>query len=167
MTAGVSSMLDLLILRHAKAASGLPVSDHDRPLTDRGERQAAAVGVRLADESLLPRRIITSTAQRAQTTALHVADACGLEDSIIQLPSLYLADLKQLLAIVRGLPDALDRVLLVGHNPGLEQLVGALTGVHAHLATASLVRVVPATDRWDQITPDGQHLLRGLWHVAH
>ena len=156
-------MKTLLIFRHAKAASGLPVPDHDRPLSARGERQAPQVGQRLKAENLVPQWILSSTAERARTTAELCAEACGYREQIELVSGLYMADVDQLIRIIRQLPDEHDTVMLVGHNPGLEQLVGALAQVQSHMSTASLAEVQAPTDRWAGLNRGDRCVLRRLW----
>ena len=131
-------MLTLLILRHGKAAPEEGGSDCDRPLTHKGERAADEVGQLLRDEQCLPDRIITSTARRAADTARRVAVAAHFEGPIDELDELYLAQPEVYLAALRRLSGAATRVLIVGHNPGLEELVLLLTGQATTLPTAGL-----------------------------
>ena len=132
-------MKTLLILRHGKAEKGSHLPDHDRPLTDRGERQSVAAGERLRQEGLVPDAILTSTADRAKRTAELAAEACGFQGEIEIRDELYLAESKRLLDVVRGLPAKNRVAMIVGHNPGLENLVSELTGVHHTLGTGCLV----------------------------
>src|SRR5687767_5170630 len=98
-------MKTLLILRHAKAASDLPVADHDRPLTARGERQAKDVGRWIKEQDMVPQLIVTSTAARAATTAELVADTCGYSGVIEQDSAIYMAESGALLETIRRLPS--------------------------------------------------------------
>ena len=82
---------ELLLMRHAEAAGAEPgLGDHGRPLTRRGRRAANCVGRWLEGEGV-PDRIVSSTAERARTTARIVADACGYEGPLLEVPDLYLA----------------------------------------------------------------------------
>jgi len=117
----------LLVLRHAKSSwNNAYLADHDRPLAPRGRRAAAAMAEHLAALDPPPGLVLCSTARRAQDTLEPLRDR--LPDTIeVQVEDdLYGAPAPLLLARLRRLPDATADVLLVGHNPGLEDLVRAL-----------------------------------------
>ena len=118
-------MKRLLLLRHAKAMPGAePLADSARPLAARGERDAAWIGERLFRHGLGPQRIVTSPAARALTTAEIVATAVGYpREHIAILHSLYLAEPAAILAVVAAEDARFASLLVVGHNPGLSELV--------------------------------------------
>lgn len=146
-------MKRLLILRHAKSSwSDASLDDWQRPLNERGRRDAPRVGDLLRDRSLIPDVIITSDAVRARTTAQAVAKAAGYSREIVVDPSLYHATPEDVLAVLNGVRDEAARtVLIVGHNPGLEDLVQQLTGQYHGLATAALVELAVPIDRWSEL----------------
>ena len=129
----------MLILRHGKAAPEEAGSDRDRRLTQRGKRAAEVVGHLLRDEDLVPDRVVTSSAERARDTARRVVAAAKFDGVIDELDELYLAEPDAYIAAVRRLAGDAERVLLVGHNPGLEALALILTGEPVSLPTAGLV----------------------------
>jgi len=132
-------MRTLLILRHGKAAPEEGGTDAARPLTQRGKREVEQMGQLLRAENLVPDRILASSARRARETARKAAAAARFSCSIDELDELYLAEPEAYItAVRRDAPDA-ERVLLVGHNPGLEALVLILTGEPVPLPTAGLV----------------------------
>ena len=132
-------MRTLLILRHGKAAQEGDDGDGARPLTKRGKQEAEEIGELLRREGLAPDRILSSNAQRARDTARRVAAATQFSGAIDELEELYLAEPEAYItAVRRRAPDA-QRVLLVGHNPGLEALALILTGDPVSLPTAGLV----------------------------
>lgn len=115
---------ELLLLRHGKSDWGKDVEDFDRPLKDRGKRAAQRVGNWLLEQGLIPDRIISSPAERAITTAEKCTKAMGLSAGGIQRdPRIYEAGVAQLYQLLQELPADTRRVMLVGHNPGLEQLL--------------------------------------------
>lgn len=121
-------MKTLLVLRHAKSdRDGKAPRDHDRPLAPRGETDAPRMGMALAALALLPDRILTSTATRARETARLVAAAMGYRGAIIEAHALYAASVAALLDVLRA-ADAGQTLLIVGHNPGVEDLIRLLTG---------------------------------------
>ncbi|MCA1667153.1 MAG: histidine phosphatase family protein, partial [Thermomicrobia bacterium] len=118
----------LLVLRHAKSDRGdRSLRDHDRPLAPRGESDAPQMGVALAALDLIPDCLLTSTAVRARETARLVAAALEYGGEIVEEPALYAASVDTLLDALRDCDEAVT-VLLVGHNPGVEELIGLLTG---------------------------------------
>lgn len=120
----------LYILRHAKSdwASDAP-NDFQRPLNDRGIRNARKMGKWMAEQGILPQTIISSPALRAWQTATLACNGLGIDETRIQFePELYLADLSTLMQTVNSLPAESVSAMLVGHNPGLDQLVAYLAG---------------------------------------
>jgi phosphohistidine phosphatase len=121
-------MKTLLILRHAKAApKGPNISDHDRPLDELGEADASHMGKLMKDKGIIPSFIISSTALRAKSTAKLVAKGCGYQGDIVLNHSLYEATSKDYLSILETLSDVCDSVLIVGHNPTVEDTLQMLT----------------------------------------
>jgi len=145
-------MKTLLILRHAKTQSDAPVGDHSRELTERGHRNAAAMAAYINNLTGAPDAIITSDATRARQTAEIVATAVDFTGPLIVEPRVYNADLNILLALVRSILDEVDTALIVGHNPGFEQLAEALAGNHddgIRLPTSGLALLEFDVERWD------------------
>jgi phosphohistidine phosphatase len=142
----------LLILRHAKSSwADSSISDWQRPLNDRGVRDAPRAGAWLRDRSLVPDLIITSDAVRARSTAEAVATAAGYPGEIVIEPSLYHARPDDVLAVLCGARSEADTVMVVGHNPGLEELVRQLTGEDLDLPTAALVHIAMPIGEWNEV----------------
>lgn len=117
-------MKTLTLLRHAKSGWDDPVArDFDRPLNAKGARAAAVMGHHLRDLGLRFDRLVASPAVRVVETLDHFARGYGTLPTVEQDRELYLASAATLLDRVRALPDDAGRVLMVGHNPGLEDLV--------------------------------------------
>lgn len=157
-------MKTLLLLRHAKSSwdeEGLP--DHDRPLNRRGKREAPMVGQYLQECGLVPDLILTSSAKRAHKTALKVAAACGYTGEIAVLPELYDAALEECIACMHPVSDKVDRAMLVGHNPCLQDLVGLLTGGHARMATCAVARIDLDIPSWNSLSSQTRGTLVSLW----
>lgn len=126
---------ELLLLRHGKSPGNTGNDDFHRPLTDRGKRGAQRMGVYLATNKMIPDHVISSPAQRAQVTAEKCLKAMGQgAGGIVQDHRVYLAGIDALLDVVRQLPAEAARVMVVGHNPGLEELLLYLTGGEIHAA---------------------------------
>lgn len=157
-------MKTLLILRHAKSSwKDEEVGDHDRPLNKRGKRDAPRMGELLRQAHLQPELIISSTAKRARKTASKAAHQCGYQGIIELQGTLYLAPPDAYLEALRKVDDAIDRVMVVGHNPGLEQLLAMLTGQQVPLPTATLAHVELDVARWCDIDTQARGSLVGLW----
>lgn len=158
-------MRTLLILRHAKSDQGNPsLDDHERPLNARGVRDAPRMGDLLRDAALVPDVIITSDAVRAHTTALAVAEAAGYSREVVVDPRLYLASPDDVFAVLSSVPDPDARVVLVvGHNPGLEGVVAALTGERHDLPTAALVQLALTIESWEEIDAATSATLVDMW----
>lgn len=158
-------MRTLLILRHAKSSwkdAGLP--DHDRPLNKRGKKNAPTMGNLIKSEDILPHWIASSTALRARKTAKAVAKASGFSGTIDYLDALYLAEPPGILETVRRTaPESANRILLVGHNPGLEDLARLLTAQREPFPTCALARIDLPIDSWSELSESSRGELVGLW----
>lgn len=157
-------MKTLLILRHAKSSWKHPeLGDFDRPLNKRGRAQAPYIGCVLREESLTPDLIIASPARRARETAETVAASCGYEETVELEPSFYPGEPLDYLTALRGVPEPARSVLVVGHNPGLEELLEALTGAGEALPTAALAQVELPITNWRALNEDTEGKLVNLW----
>ena len=157
-------MRRLILLRHAKtepdAASG---KDRDRRLDERGHEDAATIGGWLADNDLMPDVALISTATRAQQTwAILSAQlpAAAPPPQVEDLQDLYGAGPAVMLQIIRDTPSEAERLLLVGHNPGLHELALALIGhqpqsapvtMPGNLPTSGILVIDFPTDDWSQV----------------
>lgn len=142
----------LLLLRHAKSSWKVPsFADHDRPLSKRGANAAPEVGRFLVKQGVLPELILSSTATRARATAELVAEECAFRGPLVTNERLYLATPDLLLEEIGALDDALTVVMLVGHNPGLEELLEILGGSAERMPTATLAVCELAVDHWREV----------------
>lgn len=118
----------LFILRHGKSDWNTGKPDFDRPLADRGRSGAQKVGAWMKDEELIPDQVISSPARRARETAESVCRALGLKERAISFDErIYGGSVAEMLASLAEHAGNARQVLLVGHNPGLEDLVYFLT----------------------------------------
>jgi phosphohistidine phosphatase len=160
-------MKTLLLLRHAKSSwKDEQVEDHDRPLNKRGKRDAPRIGELLQQAQLVPQLIISSTAKRARKTASRLAKKCGYQGVIELDGTLYLAPPEAYLAAIRGIDDPVSCAMVVGHNPGLEQLLALLTGHDTHLPTAALARVQLDVEAWRDVNSQMRGALVELWQPS-
>jgi phosphohistidine phosphatase len=149
-------MKTLLLLRHAKSSWSDPTqSDHDRPLNDRGKRDAPRMGQWIQQQGLAPDVVVSSTARRAVETARKVAEHCGFGSAIDTEPELYHAHSEQYGSVLRRIDDEHQTALLVAHNPGLEEFLYDLTGASERMPTAALAQISLDIQRWSD--PIGRH----------
>ncbi|GAA2971169.1 phosphohistidine phosphatase [Microbacterium terrae] len=143
-------MITLVLVRHAKSDWGDPgLDDHDRPLNDRGRRDAPMMAERLADLGVRPDTILASTALRARTTAEAFGDAFGVEVTLD--PELYGASARTLLAAATA--SGSSNVVVVAHDPGMSALAGALSdGGIEHMPTCAVASFIWKQDDWNVAT---------------
>jgi phosphohistidine phosphatase len=151
---------ELLILRHGKSNWNANVPDFDRPLKNRGKRGAQRMGVWLWQQGLRPDLIISSPAERAITTAHKCCKSMGMNAGrIVEDERIYEAGLVQLLKVLAEISADAKRIMLVGHNPGLEELLSFLAADDVPLLngdkllpTAALARLAMPDD-WQALAP--------------
>jgi len=157
-------MKTVLILRHAKSSWKYDnLADHERPLKKRGKHDTEKIGNLIQKKDLVPQCIISSTATRARKTAQLVADACGYDDDIILDRSLYLAAPENMIRILQRLDDSIQRVMIVGHNPGMEELLEDLTENSVWLPTCALAHVNLPVLSWSEVNTASEGNLVDLW----
>jgi len=151
-------MKQLTLIRHAKSSwSDQSLGDFDRPLNARGLGDAPRMGAHLKESAMSPvDRILSSPALRARTTAELIAEKLGLASGSIILERLiYGASLRELFELVCALDDSHEHVLMVGHNPGFEQLAYALDpgfkGDGEKFPTCGVAHMKLATERWSGV----------------
>lgn len=159
------AMRELLILRHGKSDWDNALDDYRRPLKKRGKKAAERIGIWLVKNNLVPDTVISSPAERAKATAEKVCKAMGFAKKDIGFTkSIYLANISDLLAVLADCPPSSKRLMLVGHNPGLEDLLLYLTGPVTIpddgklLPTAALARL-RMPDDWSNIDSGNAKLL--------
>jgi phosphohistidine phosphatase len=156
---------ELLLMRHAKSDWSVDTNDFSRPLKKRGKRAAKQVGQWLYQKRLIPDIVLSSPAVRASETARKVCRQLGIAESAIVFdPHLYEADTHTLLTILKSIGHK-QRVLLIGHNPGLEQLLLTLvphsvplSANGKHLPTAALAHLAIESD-WTELAEDAATLI--------
>ena len=157
-------MKTLLVLRHAKSSWDDPaLDDHERPLSKRGQRDAPRMGKLLREYGLIPDVVISSDALRARLTAESVAESARYPGEILLDPNLYMAGPADILSLLPRVREHAKTVMIVGHNPGLEQLVEQLTGERQDLPTAALAQIGLPIDEWRDLKRWMRGTLVGLW----
>lgn len=150
----------LLILRHAKSDWGVDVDDFDRPLKKRGKHSADKVGQWLAEQHISPDCIVSSPAKRTMQTAKRVIKRAGINPARIRAnKKIYLAELPDLLDALSEIPREAKLVLLVGHNPGVDELLEYLAGpvrdrtCDGKLMTTAALAQLNMPEKWDYLQP--------------
>ena len=157
-------MKTLLILRHAKSGwKKLGLTDRDRPLNIRGRRDAPIIGALLSRKHLKPDFIVSSTARRALSTAEMVADNCDYGPTVQADHRLYLANPETVIDVIRSRAGDASTVLLVGHNPGLPELITLMTGAIETFPTAALAQVQLSLTEWREFRASTRGTLVNIW----
>ena len=149
-------MKKIILIRHGKSGWDSPwLSDHDRPLAERGIADVPQMARRLQERGLVPDLIVSSTALRAADTARLTAAVFGYPESAIVLEkSLYHASPEQLLDVIRGQSEAVQTLALVGHNPGLTELIQELGCRLDNLPTAGQYGCTLSDTLWADFAPE-------------
>jgi phosphohistidine phosphatase len=157
-------MKTLLLMRHGKSSWKHPeLPDHDRPLAKNGLRDARRMGELIERRELLPQLVLSSSAVRAADTARIFCEICACTDNIIYEDSLYLAEADTYISQLKALPDSIERVMLVGHNPGLESLLQMLSTRVESLPTAVIAYITLPVKQWSEITNATEGELIEIW----
>jgi phosphohistidine phosphatase len=151
----------VLLLRHAKSSWDDPnVGDHDRPLAGRGRKAGAAIARHLADQGQRPDLVLCSPSRRTRETLDLLQPVLGDVATRIE-DGLYGASAAEMLALLKELPDDVGRVLVVGHNPGIQQLTLSLArpadgqaAVASKFPTGALASIALDVDRWSDLEPE-------------
>ena len=143
----------LFLVRHAKSSwDDAALSDKERPLADRGKRDAPMMGKRLAKRQVKPDLILSSPARRALSTAEIIAKELNYRaESIVVDDRLYATDPETLLAVIGGLNDKLKCVMLFGHNPEISELAHRLSTDITLLPTCSVAQFTFESKSWATI----------------
>lgn len=148
-------MKTLLLLRHAKSSwKDGDAKDFDRPLNQRGLKAAPAIGRLIRKRKLQPDLVLSSPAERARQTTQLVIEAAGLKTELRYDERIYEASVARLLGVVSELDDEAGIVMLVGHNPGFEELVEVLTSEAHRLPTAALACIELDIEKWNKVKAD-------------
>ena len=146
------SIKTLFLLRHAKASPTVAgMTDFDRPLHKEGKKATELIGQLLSSRGVTLDLILSSPAVRARETIEIVMHAAGLQTELRFDQRIYEAGPVQLLEIISQIEDDRHPVMMVGHNPSLEELLQALTGQAEHLSAGALAKIIFPTASWREI----------------
>lgn len=145
-------MKTLFVLRHAKSSWENPDwSDFERPLNSRGLDAARFIGALVYERSLNPQIVVSSPAKRAKQTAVLVKEIAEISKPIIFDERIYEASPLALFNLIREFDEKYESVMIVGHNPGFENLVRMLTGETVSMPTAALARINLDIEKWSAL----------------
>ena len=160
-------MRTIILLRHGKSSWSDPtLSDVDRPLAPRGERASRRIAKYLRQQRIRPALVLCSPSLRTRQTLEAIAPSLGKGCTVELVPELYGASERELLKRLRALPESAASVMLIGHNPGLQQLALALAsrgGDRAKLEqkfpTGALATLAVNSDSWTLLRPGEAELI--------
>ncbi len=148
-------MKKIILIRHAKSAWDNPwLNDHDRPLAERGIHDAPMMAKRLKKRKIQPKIILSSTAVRAAETAKIIARELEFPESEITFEeNLYHASPNKILKYIHLQKDSKDTLIVVGHNPGFNELIAYLGGKLDNLPTSGQIGFIVKSDHWSDLGP--------------
>ena len=145
-------MKTLFVLRHAKSSWDDPsLKDFDRPLNGRGLRAAPLIGKQMRKQKLAPELILCSPARRTRETVALVKEAARLDVPVRFDERIYEASTEQLCEVISQIEERISQAMLIGHNPGLEELLFYLTGEEERMVTAALAQVTLDLEKWGKM----------------
>jgi phosphohistidine phosphatase len=157
-------MKTLLIMRHGKSSwKHKDLEDHERPLSKRGLRDSRMMADIIQEKELIPQVILASSSVRTTQTAQIFSEETGYQGEIFTLDSLYLAEAEAYLHELKQLSDDYERVMVIGHNPGLESLLQMITGRIEALPTGVVAYVSLPITHWEEINGESVGELVQIW----
>src|SRR5262245_8387901 len=160
-------MRTLFLLRHAKSSWAETLPDHDRPLAARGSRAARRMADHLEAEGIRPALVLCSPARRTRQTLDALRPALGEQCTVRFEPGLYGADVEEIVELLRRLDPAVESAMVIGHNPGLQDLAlllagdgdeSALAQADAKFPTAALATLELGDTAWAALSPGAAYL---------
>lgn len=159
---------ELLLMRHGKSSwASAELEDHQRPLMPRGIKAAQHIATLIHNQGLMPSVVRCSTAVRTRETWQVMAETW--KEMGVALPpcdflsTLYLATTQKLAETIRAIDDRQQRLMLLGHNPGLEELYSQLSGQFEPVPTAGLIAWRLPIDHWQEFPAQSRGELLGFW----
>jgi len=144
-------MRTLYLIRHAKSSWDNPgLRDFNRPLNDRGQRDAPLMATLIAKMDIKPDLLVSSPARRAITTAQFFADALGIaDDEVVRNQDIYEAYPQEILRLISELPELAETVFLFGHNPTFTEVANRFTDDFIeNIPTCGVVRIESPAESW-------------------
>jgi len=142
-------MLTLYLLRHAKSSwDDTSKQDFERPLANRGRKACALIGEYIEEQGIEFDLVLVSTALRTRQTIDLVKERAKIRGEVRYDERIYEATVSQLLEVIAQVDSDRESVLLVGHNPGIEELLALLTGEQQHVTTANFAKIRIKATKW-------------------
>jgi phosphohistidine phosphatase len=152
----------LLLIRHAKSSwNDTAISDFDRPLNDRGKKDAPAMARRLLAQKIKIDSFVSSPAKRAKRTAIFFAKEFGVdENDIVFKTELYAAPKEVFYEVIEKLDNASDNIAIFSHNPGITEFANLLTSTRVDdMPTCSIFAIKTDAKKWDQFSTSNKEFL--------
>lgn len=157
-------MKTLLLMRHGKSSwKDEDLSDHERPLKKRGQKDSKRIAKELEKNSLIPDIILSSTAVRARETVGILVEKLDYQKQVLFSDELYMGEPQDFINILSKLSNDYNTVLMVGHNPGMEAYLQIIDGEIEALPTGGLGHLVLVLDDWKDITFETMGDLIDFW----
>lgn len=154
----------LVLMRHGKSSwEQLGLSDYDRPLNARGYKASRLMARFLASQQWIPDTVLCSTAQRTQSTWDEVTDEISWNGNRIDCEDLYLATPQTILQTIRAVPHDASTVLVLGHNPGLEELLEIWIDHVGKFPTAAVAFMQFELPEWRELSFDLRPIESSVW----
>ena len=153
--------LRLIVMRHAKSSwASEAATDHERPLNERGRRDAPRIAERLVELGWVPSRVLSSDAARTQETWASMADTLPPPEAVRFTRRLYHGGIEAVVDVMRDEPNDAACIMLIGHNPGWEDVVDWLSGEPIRMTTANAVLLRHERVPWAaSLAPDAWSLV--------
>ncbi|MEM7105763.1 MAG: histidine phosphatase family protein [Bacteroidota bacterium] len=155
-------MKTLIFVRHAKSSWADPsLQDHDRPLNNRGKRDAPVMGQLLHGRGIMPDLMITSSAKRARRTAKVIAKELGYPKEDLKIvPAIYGAFAQDILELIKMLDDELNCVMVFGHNPEFTSLANYFSTEYIdNVPTCGIVTIQVGCEHWKDVDNGNSKLI--------
>ena len=159
-------MRTVILLRHGKSSwSDSTLADIDRPLAPRGERASRRIAKYIRRKKIRPALVLCSPSLRTRQTLEAIESSLGKSYSVELVPQLYAASERELLERLHALPESVNSVMLIGHNPGLQNLAlvlashGDLPQLEAKFPTGVLATLVVHSESWAALSPGDAELV--------
>ena len=157
-------MKTLFLTRHGKSSwKDIDIPDAQRPLKKSGKKETAKAAHHLKKADLLPQLILCSSALRAKETAEIFIAESGFKGKVEYLDTLYMAEPEQILASIKQYGQDTKRIMVIGHNPGLETALQLFTHDVVSLPTASIAQIRFSVDDWHDVNGASHGELVELW----
>lgn len=157
-------MKTLLIMRHAKSSwKEDGASDHERPLNERGKRDAPRMGRWLEEQGVRPDAILCSSAKRAKKTAKLLAAVLGCDECIVVHKALYGAEPPDYIALLNQLPDDVETAMIIAHDPTVSHFVSTYADNYTRMPTSAIARFDVPIEQWSAFDAGTTCALRDHW----